>query len=480
MADGQGWVSVGARLAVRAPFRAPHDASGALHARGKGAPPAWLRGTLYRTAPARFTAGAWESGHWFDALGMLYAFALEADGATLRWRDLDCAFAREVREGRRDRASFATPMRRALLGRLRDPVPATTDNANVNIVPRGDALVALTESAHELVIDPVTLEVRGEHAWQDTLGPLQSLAHPTFDAARDRWVNLGVALHGRPAVVVFEHDRQGRARREVGRWHPGRVPYLHSFGLTERFVLLIGHPLTVNPLSMLFSDRGFIEHFAWDASAPTRLAVMDRATGAVREVTAPGVFVFHTIDAFEDTNGDLVLDVLTYPDPGIIEQLRSSALAESSRSLCARPARWRIAPGAAAVTVESLGDESFEFPQVDPRFDGARRRLMWGAQITLGDRASTSRLVAIDRASGSVKAYSQESVVHGEPVFVGRPGATEEGDGVLLSVGSHADASRATLAVLDARSMERLASASVDIDLPLGFHGGFARARDPR
>jgi beta,beta-carotene 9',10'-dioxygenase len=480
MADGHGSISSAGLLANRAPFRAPSEASGERRAVWEGSLPPWLRGAVFRTAPARFTAGSWESDHWFDALGLLFSFSIEPSGATLRWRELNSAFAREVREGRFDRASFGTRMRRGFFEKLRSPAPAQTDNANVNIVPRGEALVALTESVHELVVDPETLSVLREHEWHDELGAMASLAHPEFDRAKGRWVNVGTALNGRPALVVFEHDVDGRARREVGRWHPGRVPYTHSFGLTERFVLLIGHPLTANPLTMLFSDRGFIEHFEWDRSAPTRLAVMDRSTGAVREVSAPGVFVFHTIDAFEDEDGHVVLDVLTYPDTSIIETLRTDSLARATIDLSAKPERWRIAPGASSVLVEPLGTERFEFPSVDRRTDGPRRSLMWGANVTLDGSDSRSRLVAVDRRGGAAKSFAQEGMVYGEPLFVGRPGATEEGDGVLLSVGSHTRDSRSTLAVVDARSMELVASASVDVSLPLGFHGGFSRSRAER
>ena len=65
--------------------------------------------------------------------------------------------------------------------------------------------------------------------------------------------------------------------------------------------------------------------------------------------------------------------------------------------------------------------------------------------------------------------------VFGEPVFVSRPGAQREGDGVLLSVASHLDEPRAALAVLDAETLDVRAWADVEVPIPLGFHGTSVR-----
>ena len=67
-------------------------------------------------------------------------------------------------------------------------------------------------------------------------------------------------------------------------------------------------------------------------------------------------------------------------------------------------------------------------------------------------------------------------MVYGEPVFVARPGATAEDDGVILAVGSLPSREKAHLAVLRADDLTRVATAHVDVPLPLGFHGSFARA----
>lgn len=455
-------------------FRGPTEASGAYAADVEGAVPPWLAGTLVRTAPARFTVGGWSAAHWFDAQGMLYAFDVGGAGVAFRHRDLESEIRRELDAGEVKRPGFGTAMKRPWWRRLTRPVPVAPDNTNVNIVPRGDALAALTETPYQLVIDPATLAVRGVHRWPDALGDVSMTAHPVFDPARRRWVDVATALAGRPALHVVEHDADGGARTVVATWHPKRVPYVHAFGVTARAVVLLAHPMTVNPLEMLWSERGYIDHFRWEGAEPMRLVVIDRATGAAREVEAPTGFVFHVIDAFDDGD-DVVVDALTYPDASVIDALRIERLARGEDfTVAARPTRYRVRPNAARAEVEALGAEGFEFPAIDRRRVGPARRFVWGAAATLGANAR-STLMCLDAHEGVTRRYDEPGVVFGEPVFVARPGAQGEGDGVILSVGS--DGARAALVGVDARTLTRVFRASVPVPVPLGFHGGFVRAK---
>ena len=82
----------------------------------------------------------------------------------------------------------------------------------------------------------------------------------------------------------------------------------------------------------------------------------------------------------------------------------------------------------------------------------------------------------VDTRHPEVGRFSEPAMTYGEPVFVARPGADNANDGVLLTLGSHLREDRATLAVLDATTMQSLAHCDVELSLPLGFHGNF-RAR---
>lgn len=458
------------RLGERSPFRAPQAAVGEASGQVSGTVPPWLRGRLVRTAPARFRVGSWEAAHWFDGLGMLYSFVFSDDGVRFLYRDLESGMARALAAGRRDLPGFATRMQRGLWGRLRQPIPPTPDNTNVNVIPRGEGLAALTETSRQLLVDAATLAVTGEQRWQDSLGPLAGTAHPVFDPGRRVWVDVCSVLGAQPALVVIEHDPAGRARREVARWSSPRLPYVHSFAVTEHAVVVVAHPLTVSPGGLLFSNRGFIEHFRWDGG-PMRLLVINRASAAVRILTAPAGFVFHVVDAVEDDRG-LSLDLLTYDDASVIDALRAAPLAGGGFAGLPRPLRYILPWEGSAATVAPFHGEGFEFPVVDRRGPGPRR-FTWGVRLLSAGGQLGATVVALDAATGTERTHAEEPWLFGEPVFVRRPGSTAEGDGVLLTLGSHSLEDRSLLRVLDARSLAVLAGVEVAVPLPLGFHGGF-------
>ena len=112
---------------------------------------------------------------------------------------------------------------------------------------------------------------------------------------------------------------------------------------------------------------------------------------------------------------------------------------------------------------------AFEVPGISyRRHSGQAYRCVYGSTLA-GDG---KEVVKIDLGSGARKTFGEAGHVFGEPVFVARPGATEEDDGVVLTVGS--TATRAVLAVLDGKTFEPVAHARLETPIPLGFHGSFA------
>ena len=82
-------------------------------------------------------------------------------------------------------------------------------------------------------------------------------------------------------------------------------------------------------------------------------------------------------------------------------------------------------------------------------------------------------LVKIDVRGRSVATWRAPGAYPGEPLFVGRPGATDEDDGVLLSVVLDTNEAASYLLVLDARTLEERARAIAPHAIPFGFHGLF-------
>lgn len=208
---------------------------------------------------------------------------------------------------------------------------------------------------------------------------------------------------------------------------------------------------------MLWSSKGYIDHFDWHPEEGTHLVVIDRASGAVREHVTEPFFAFHTVNAFE-RGDETVLDLLAYPDAGIVTALRIV-----------------MRQGVARARVEKPGEAGFEFPATNyKRVNGRAYRYVYGAaNWPDAGHAYASALVKTDLDTGRSTAFGDEPYVFGEPVFVARPHGESEDDGVLLTVGSARDAETSELAVVDARTMTPIVRATVPSAIPLGFHGSF-------
>jgi carotenoid cleavage dioxygenase-like enzyme len=227
---------------------------------------------------------------------------------------------------------------------------------------------------------------------------------------------------------------------------------------------------------MLWSSKGYIDHFDWHPEEGTRLVIIDRSSGEVREHVTDAFFVFHTVNAF-DRGDATVLDLLAYPNADIMASLRTDRMIAKLPDL--RPSLIRIImrPGVERATVEKLSDVGFEYPSTHYKLvSGRPYRFAYGASD--GHQAGgayTSAIVKIDVETGRSTAFSDDTHIFGEPLFVSRPEGDGEDDGVLLTVGSAQNAEVSVLAIIDAKTMALVASAQVQSSIPLGFHGSFVR-----
>ena len=76
----------------------------------------------------------------------------------------------------------------------------------------------------------------------------------------------------------------------------------------------------------------------------------------------------------------------------------------------------------------------------------------------------------LDLVEKKTKNWYEEGAVPSEPLFVARPGATEEDDGVVISMVSEKNGGDYAL-VLDGITFKEIARAKFPYGLPYGLHG---------
>jgi len=440
--------------------------------------PEWLVGDVVRTAPAVYARGGWAAQHWFDALGMFYSFSIQGPTrASFKQRINGGDYNRAALAGHAPYASFGTPNQRGAVRRIFEPIPVSTDNANVNIVSMGKELVAMTETSRQLAVSFGSLETRGHVAYDDDLPAGTAMtAHPLFDVDRNLVVNVGTIAGPTPQVVFYGHRPDERRRRIFGRVRLARLPYIHAFGLSPGKAVLIANPFDVSPRDLLWSNR-FVDHYRWRPEQGTTLHVVDRWSGEVQAFTTDSMFVFHVINTYDEARATII-DVLAYPDARVLTgEMRTSAMSERLPDLRPIPTRLRLSHDDGRVTVVRLASDGFEFPSISYRRHAGRPyRFAWGAANEPVGRGARSRIVKTDVSTGEQTHFEDPGYVFGEPLYVAPRDASREDEGVLLSVGTDPATSRTKLVALRADRLDLAAEATVEVPVPLGYHGTFVRS----
>ena len=435
----------------------------------EGALPPWLAGSLLRTGPAKFEAGERSVRHWFDGLAMLHRYSFEEGRVSYANRFLHSRAWRAVEEtGELRYSEFATDPCRSLFRRVASMFrPALSDNGSVNVSRVGDEFIAMTETPLPVVFDPETLEAAG--VAYEPPGML-STAHPHNDPERGELLNFAARL-GPRSHYRFYAQRSREEQRvigSVGVRHPG---YVHSFGLSERYLILAEGPFVVDPLRLATSGRPYIENYRWEPERGARFLVMERESGALRGVyETDAFFTFHHINAFE-RGDELVVDLCAYDDASVIDALYLDRMRAGEPIPPARPRRYVIGLDRGTVTSEELADTDLELPRINyRRHNGRPYRYIYGGAVT--DRFLGS-IAKVDIERGEHSSWEEDGCFAGEPVFVPEPGAEGEDAGVLLSVVLDSRAETSFLLVLDAATLEERARAEVPHRIPLSFHGQF-------
>lgn len=443
----------------------------------QGTPPAWLNGILLRTGPAKFEAGKTAYRHWFDGLAMLHRFAFADGRVRYANRFLQSGAYRDaIARNAIARDEFATN-RAELFGSL----PATrltgksSDNGNVNVLSYGEHdMVALTETPYPVRIDPKTLETLGPFEWADELDCQVTTAHPHYDAARRLIYNFEIAF-GRKTLYRFTRMTPGSHKRSIVAEIETREPaYTHSFGMSERYLILAEFPLVTSPLRLLSSGRPFIETYRWSPARGVRFAVIDKESGAiVRRAEAGACFSFHHVNAYEE-DGAVVLDLVAFEDARIVDAFYLDELRAGKVPPQGLPTRFVIPLGAGPVAQQTLSAVSLELPRIAyRRFAGHRHRYVWGAGAGQAGGGFLDSLVKLDLDAAKAKTWSGKDCFPGEPAFVPAPNAGGEDEGVLLSIVLDGEGGRSCLLVLDAATLREHARAYAPHVIPFGFHGNY-------
>jgi carotenoid cleavage dioxygenase len=147
--------------------------------------------------------------------------------------------------------------------------------------------------------------------------------------------------------------------------------------------------------------------------------------------------------------------------------------------------RWTINLSTGAVSTECHDDRSQEFPRINETLLGGRHRFGYAVGLEGGFAAPGgpersemfTPVYKHDYAAGSTTvAPLDPALLMGEVCFVPNPQAGAEDDGILMGYGYHRGRDEGQLLLLDAQTLESVATVHLPQRIPMGFHGNWAPA----
>lgn len=372
--------------------------------------------------------------------------------------------------------------------------------ANTNVIGHAGKTLALVESGvanYELTEE---LDTVGVCDFDGTLTGGYT-AHPQRDPETRELHAVSYSMQRGNTVQYSVIGVDGRARRTVDIEVAGS-PMMHDFSLTERHVVFYDLPVTFDsgqavamtvprglrlPARLLLSavigrvripdpitarqprtknsDRRF--PYSWDPRYPARVGVMPREgeNRDVRWFDVEPCYVFHPLNGYDD--GDtIVLDVVRHPKMFDTDHLGPN---EGPPTLD----RWTVDLADGKVRESRVDDRGQEFPRVDERLVGKRHR--YGYAPAVGDGASgTDTLLKHDLVGGNTDTRSFGAGKSlGEFVFHPSSADAAEDDGVLMGYIYDRPTDRSELAILDAQTLQDVASVKLPHRVPAGFHGNW-------
>ncbi len=435
--------------------------------------------------------------HWFSGDGMVHGVALR-DGRARWYRN------RWVRS-----LSVCAALGEPPPGRLDPRAGMLSLGANTNVLTHAGRTLALVEGGvanYELTDE---LDTVGTCDFDGTLAGGYT-AHPHRDPRTGELHAVSYSFARGRTVQYSVIDTRGRARRTVDIQVSGS-PMMHDFSLTEKYVVIYDLPVTFDPGQVLpvamprwlsmparlvmqsligrvrvpspvnammnrnpkHSDR---MPYAWNPGYPARIGVMPRETGGNAAGNAPvrwfdiePCYVYHPLNAYSEMRDGgevLVLDVVRYSR--MFERDRRGP-GETPPTLD----RWTINLSTGAVGTECRDDQPQEFPRINEELLGGPHR--FGYTVGAYFSGGASALYKHDYATGGrAVAPLDPDLLLGEMSFVPNPGSRSEDDGVLMGYGYHRGRDEGRLVLLDAATLESVATVHLPQRVPMGFHGNWA------
>ncbi|CAG8543312.1 10958_t:CDS:2 [Ambispora gerdemannii] len=523
--------------------------------------PSWLNGELFTVGPGTYDIkynkmievgnGEYESGtvtfsmgHWFDGLPLVNRFVLDGETNKIIYRSKHVSKKYESKV--RDRhgivtthpfSLFKTHVNQTPLAKLMmkkrtskpelEPCSAYI-NASFPLSKAGEKpkLYCQNHASQVVELDAHDLTPTRVYSWNE-LNPLfkgdHAAPHSHYDSTTGELINFNMEYHPLGTKYNFFSLSETQPSGDLIASITAKASYVHSFAVTPRFIILVIFPFYGRNAGLNFKwSDNILDSFVFRPEDPTLFYVISRTKKKhVSTYKSDACFAFHHINAFEDDEDNVYIDIASYENDEILNFLnlrelregfiKQLPLAEIRRfallNIELESVKFDAQPQASQVeilqnTVSTLftkrtpenqtsiypypianyvrcSDSALELPSINPYYQRLRYRYVYGIGFSAKAAGQVGQiwdsLVKCDLdTKEAVGMWSQEDCYPSEAIFVPVPESTEEDEGILLSIVFNGKENKSFLLVLDAKTLREIAIAHLPEVIPLSFgHSSF-------
>lgn len=448
-----------------------------------GTLPPGLRGVLYRNGPARLQRGDRWAGHWFDGDGAVLGVTFDGTSAQAAYRFVRTqAYVDDEVMDTWTQGSYGMTMPemavtiapKPIRDRLRHP-------ANTSVLALPDRILALWEQGHPYILDPVTLETRGQDNFATLANNQPYAAHYKRDPETGEIFNFGVTYGLRSQLNIYRSDRQGRIQHQT-KLDLGCLPLIHDCLLAGQYLVFFIAPVRLDIFPLFANQACFSDSLRWKPALGTQILVLDRQTLAIvsRGETDP-FYSWHFGNGYVDSLGAIVGDMVRYDDFATNRYLQQVGLLNPNTAAPGTLWEFRLDPQTGQM-LESypLAATCGEFPIVAPEVVGRYARRTYMSAFRPGcdlARDLWSTIACFDRQTGEMVVADLGTRCYAiEPTYAPDLDDRDQGWIVTVVYDGATDQSEVWVYAADRLEEEPVCRLGLPSVVPMGFHGCWAPA----
>lgn len=502
-----------------------------IEATVSGQIPSWLSGSFYSNGSGIYKIGPTAWNHLFDGYPVMQRFSIADGKVTYQSALLDTDELKKSKEHNRIIGSgfaskFADPNQSSVskfFARVIPTPPNISEKTNINVVEFGDKLFAVADTPLLHEVTPDSMAVKSKTILSDFVSVHLGTSHPHkqkdgsmiyFGTNMNPMKSYNFIHVPPPDPAAKTPFSEAKVIASAPSRFKGSISFTHTFGLTDKFFVQLEQPLTMSITDLVLMQtrgRNVSDCFNDNKGETLDFILLSKASGHRLPVTfkAPSGVIFHFANCYEEED-HVICDASFWP--GGSSSVKEMFLETFAKNLQAGdygvgknhfarfvlPLKYDGAePGKNLVTLPNttatavLAEKSskpvikltpeileenlpIEMPKINENYDGVKNRFIYATTFYYCTHARVAKFDMVEKKVLTLDLGTDH--IPGETVFVPRPEATEEDDGVVLStvMACHAGV-QSFLLILDASTFQEIGRASLPAETKMGlaFHSMF-------